>query len=212
MSGTITRIGAAGAGALLALGILAATPAGASGDHESKSEHARKSAHSTCLSSDGKTQGRSASDPDGMSNGGPDKPGCAGGFDADRDGNNGCGNDADREDDNNGHCGVNPVQARGEADDAKDADDGEKSTTTTATAVKTTEPETVSAKVEEDADEPTDCEVDAKEAEDCAKPAADDDTAPDSSNEPSSPLTQAGAGFGGMTILIVLARWLLRIG
>jgi hypothetical protein len=40
-----------------------------------------------------------------MENGGFDKPGCTGGFDADRDGNNGCGNDADREDDNNGNCG-----------------------------------------------------------------------------------------------------------
>jgi hypothetical protein len=198
MSGTITRIGAAGAGALLALGIFAAAPAGASGDHDSKAEHLRKAAHVTCLSDEGKTQGRSQSDPDGMSNGGADKPGCGGTFD-DPDGNNGCGNDADREDDNNGHCGVKPAQARGEADDAKDADDGEKSTTTTATTVKTTEPETVSPKVEDDSDQP----------------AADDDTVTDSGTEApdsSSPLKQAGAGFGGMTILIVLARWFLRIG
>lgn len=59
------------------------------------------------------TQGRSTSDPDGDANGGADKPcelleDCAaeqGGFDDDRDGNNGCGNDDDFEDDNNGWCG-----------------------------------------------------------------------------------------------------------
>ena len=197
MSGKITRIASAGAGALLALGILAATPAGASDDHQSKSEHARNSAHVTCLSDDGKTQGRSQSDPDGMSNGGTDKPGCDGNF-ADADGNNGCGNDADREDDNNGHCGVKPVQARGEADDVKSADDDEKASTTT-TTTKTDEPATVSTKVEDDSDQP----------------AADDDAVTDSGTEApdsSSPLKQAGAGFGGVTILIVLARWFLRIG
>ena len=51
------------------------------------------------------TQGKSTSDPDGMTNGGADKPGGDGGFDADKDGNNGCGNDDDFEDDNNGNCG-----------------------------------------------------------------------------------------------------------
>src|SRR5688500_15797786 len=50
-------------------------------------------------------QGKSTSDPDGKTNGGPDKPGGSGGFDADKDGNNGCGNDDDFEDDNNGWCG-----------------------------------------------------------------------------------------------------------
>jgi hypothetical protein len=54
------------------------------------------------------TQGKSASDPDGDANGGADKPGMAGGFDADKDGNNGCGNDDDFEDDNNGWCGGKP--------------------------------------------------------------------------------------------------------
>jgi hypothetical protein len=49
-------------------------------------------------------QGSSTSDPDGEANGGPDKPGGSGGFDADQDGNNGCGNDDDFEDDNNGRC------------------------------------------------------------------------------------------------------------
>ncbi|MCU1484602.1 MAG: hypothetical protein JWN67_1348 [Actinomycetia bacterium] len=52
------------------------------------------------------TQGRSGSDPDGMTNGGADKPNGTGGYDkADQDGNNGCGNDDDFEDDNNGNCG-----------------------------------------------------------------------------------------------------------
>ncbi|HEX2039121.1 MAG TPA: hypothetical protein VHF47_05220 [Acidimicrobiales bacterium] len=55
-------------------------------------------------------QGKSSSDPDGEANGGPDKPLGAGGFDADKDGNNGCGNDDDFEDDNNGNCGGRRVQ------------------------------------------------------------------------------------------------------
>jgi hypothetical protein len=102
MSGTITRIGATGAGVLLTLGVFAAPPAGATGrDRDGKSHRTR----AACFTADGHTQGRSQSDPDGMTNGGFDKPGCTGGFDADRDGNNGCGNDADREDDNNGRCG-----------------------------------------------------------------------------------------------------------
>jgi hypothetical protein len=51
-------------------------------------------------------QGRATSDPDGVSNGGADKPNGPGGIDkADQDGNNGCGNDDDFEDDNNGNCG-----------------------------------------------------------------------------------------------------------
>jgi hypothetical protein len=50
-------------------------------------------------------QGRSRADPDGDGNGGPDKPGGAGGVDViDQDRNNGCGNDDDFEDDNNGNC------------------------------------------------------------------------------------------------------------
>ena len=102
MSGTITRIGATGAGTLLALGLFAAPPAGATGsDRDGKGHRTDPS----CFTAGERTQGRSHSDPDGMSNGGADKPGCTGGFDADRDGNNGCGNDADREDDNNGRCG-----------------------------------------------------------------------------------------------------------
>jgi hypothetical protein len=54
------------------------------------------------------TQGKAKSDPDDMANNGPDKLGMAGGFDEDKDGNNGCGNDDDFEDDNNGWCGGKP--------------------------------------------------------------------------------------------------------
>lgn len=65
------------------------------------------------------TQGKAVSDPDGMTNGGADKPGQVGGFDTDKDGNNGCGNDDDFEDDNNGWCGHHPkkttVESGGEA-------------------------------------------------------------------------------------------------
>lgn len=56
-------------------------------------------------------QGNAPSNPDADGNGGIDKPGETGGFDADRDGNNGCGNDSDREDDNNGWCGKKPETA-----------------------------------------------------------------------------------------------------
>lgn len=105
MRGTIVRIGATGAGAVLAVGLLTVPPAGANGpDRNKKSERSSK-VSADCFDTSGKTQGRSYSDPDGMSNGGHDKPGCTGGFNADRDGNNGCGNDSDREDDNNGRCG-----------------------------------------------------------------------------------------------------------
>jgi hypothetical protein len=58
-------------------------------------------------------QGYSPSDPDNGGNGGIDKPGSSGGFDADKDGNNGCGNDTDREDDNNGWCGTKPAPEQG---------------------------------------------------------------------------------------------------
>src|SRR3954454_7118326 len=119
MRGTIVRIGASGAGALMVLGLLVAGPAAASDNHV------------TCLVADGKTQGRSTSDPDGMSNGGADKPGCTGGFDADQDGNNGCGNDADREDDNNGWCGRKRIGGETRATPTT-------STTTTSTTTTTT--------------------------------------------------------------------------
>lgn len=67
------------------------------------------------------TQGKSQSDPDGLANGGADKPGGSGGFDDDKDGNNGCGNDDDFEDDNNGWCGK-PVDEEVAADEVFDAD------------------------------------------------------------------------------------------
>jgi hypothetical protein len=121
MRGTIVRIGATGAGALLAVGLLAVPPAGAKGSgQEGKSEKTERAGKApaaskvsaACFDTSGKTQGRSFSDPDGMSNGGADKPGCNGGVNDDRDGNNGCGNDTDREDDNNGRCGgPKPEQA-----------------------------------------------------------------------------------------------------
>lgn len=57
----------------------------------------------------GDPQGHAPSDPDWTGNGGLDKPGETGGFNDDRDGNNGCGNDSDREDDNNGWCGKRPA-------------------------------------------------------------------------------------------------------
>ena len=112
MRATIVRIGATGAGALLALGLLAAPPAGAAGSaRQNKGEQSGKV---TCFNGEGHTQGRSLSDPDGDSNGGADKPGCTRvapwNADTDNDGNNGCGNDADREDDNNGNCGHHKAQ------------------------------------------------------------------------------------------------------
>jgi hypothetical protein len=156
---TTARIGATGAGALLALGLFAAAPpAGATGTH------GRNSTDAACFTATGHTQGRSHSDPDGMSNGGADKPGCTGGFDADRDGNNGCGNDADREDDNNGWCGHKP-----KPDHAPEgAGSAPTSTTTTSTSTTTTttgavSPGTVNAGIVE----PTDCQVDPKEATGC---------------------------------------------
>jgi hypothetical protein len=74
----------------------------------------------------GHTQGRSHSDPDGMTNGGPDKPGCSGGVNAlDQDGNNGCGNDLDREDDNNGNCGRQKTAESSSVPSAKPKAEGE---------------------------------------------------------------------------------------
>ncbi len=57
------------------------------------------------------TQGKAASDPDGMYNYGVDQEGGDGGlYLIDQDGNNGCGNDQDFEDDNNGRCGGGHVR------------------------------------------------------------------------------------------------------
>jgi len=160
MRRTIGRIGAIGAGVLLALGVFAAIPpAGASG----AARHGVNSEDSTCFTATGQTQGRSHSDPDGMSNGGADKPGCPGGVDADRDGNNGCGNDADREDDNNGWCGRKPHRENA-------APLPTITTTSTTTTTTTTAPTTVTVtptSPEVIPTEPTDCQVDPKEATDC---------------------------------------------
>ena len=156
MRRTIARIGATGAGALLALGLLATAPAGAS-----PAGHGANSQDSTCFTATGQTQGRSHSDPDGMSNGGADKPGCPGGFDADQDGNNGCGNDADREDDNNGNCGRKKPGAGGESTPAPTT------STSTSTTTTTTGPPTVTPLVEPGLVEPSDCQVDPKEATGC---------------------------------------------
>jgi hypothetical protein len=69
-------------------------------------------------------QGNSQSDPDGMTNGGADKPGGTGGIDQlDQDGNNGCGNDDDFEDDNNGNCGGKEKSTSPVADDIIDSPD-----------------------------------------------------------------------------------------
>jgi hypothetical protein len=157
---TTARIGATGAGALLALALFAAAPpAGATGTHGTNS------ADAACFTATGHTQGRSHSDPDGMSNGGADKPGCTGGFDADRDGNNGCGNDADREDDNNGNCGHKPKPATGGEDNA--ASPTTTSSTTTTSTTTTTTIGTVTPQVGAQTVELTDCQVDPKEATDC---------------------------------------------
>src|SRR5258705_1857140 len=95
MRTTIVRIGITGAGAVLALGLFAAAaPAGATGTHGTNS------ADAACFTAAGQTQGKSHSDPDGMSNGGADKPGCTGGLDAHPGGNKCCGNDTDPADDN----------------------------------------------------------------------------------------------------------------
>jgi hypothetical protein len=154
---TIARIGATGAGAVLALGLFAAAPpAGAS----SSGTHGVNSADSTCFTATGHTQGRSHSDPDGMSNGGADKRGCDGGINDDRDGNNGCGNDTDREDDNNGWCGRKPKGDNGTATTPPPAPP----TSTTTTTTTAPPPATVSPQTAE----LTDCQIDAKEATDCS--------------------------------------------
>lgn len=215
----LTRIGAAGASALLALGLFAAAPAGASDDHEPSSEDKARAAKVTCLSSDGKTQGRSTSDPDGMSNGGPDKPGCTSAIDADSDGNNGCGNDADREDDNNGHCGLK-AQSSPSGDDETDEQDEPSSTTTTADD--DSEPVTEPSEVEKDADadDADDADKDDEAGEDDADNddavTGDDGTADSSTESPdepkSLPLDEAGAGFGALALLGGIVRLFLRIG
>ena len=158
MRSTIARIGIAGAGGMLALGLVVfAPPAGASGS----GGHGVNHEDSTCFTAGG-PQGHSHSDPDGMSNGGADKPGCPGGINADQDGNNGCGNDTDREDDNNGNCGRNKGHdTNGEAPAPAPAPTTTTTVTTAPPTTVTTEPSVAPLT------EPTDCQVDPKEATGC---------------------------------------------
>ncbi len=238
----IVRIGATGAGALIALGLLAGPSAGAdrSAKQTSKAEQrkaeqsqAEQSNKVTCFQPEGKTQGRSLSDPDGDSNGGADKPSpdCTGGIDkTDRDGNNGCGNDADREDDNNGNCGgpndqaasnepaqqpggndvtvnVETVEADVKAQAAGSESDSGRLATETSSTTTAAAPTTVSAA------------GDSTAAAETTRPATEvlgeTLSAPDT-------LARTGAGIGGLAALggllvgggrlTVLARKLLRIG
>jgi len=232
MRTVIARIGATGAGALLALGLLAGPSAAKDSDQNSSAEKARESNKVTCFQPDGgnNTQGRSLSDPDGDTNGGADKPDpdCTGGVDAtDRDGNNGCGNDADREDDNNGNCDGDGTAA-GEPDQPENGDDvtvnpetveGDVNVQSAAAASESGTPATEASST--NAADPA-----AVTAADNAAPAADTTTpetqvlgetltAPDA-------LPRTGAAVGGLALLggllvgggrlTVLARKLLRIG
>jgi hypothetical protein len=234
MRATIVRIGVTGAGALLALGLLAAPPAGADGStRQNKGEQSGKV---TCFNAEGHTQGRSLSDPDGDTNGGADKPGCTrvAPWDADKDndGNNGCGNDADREDDNNGNCGHQKTEAGNAADEQASGNGA------------TVTPEKVDADVTVQAAGPEQAAgVPAAEASTTtAAPttvlgsAATAPAGAEATTTPAAPGTQVlgetlsrpgtlartGAGIGGLALLggllcgggrlTVLARRLLRIG
>ena len=216
MRTTIARIGATSAGALLAVGLFAAAPAGASGS----GGHGINSQDSTCFTATGHAQGRSHSDPDGMSNGGADKPGCPGGVDKDRDGNNGCGNDADREDDNNGWCGRKPKgdDRSAPAPTPKAAPTPTTTTSTTTTTVAPPAPATVEPTVE-----PSDCQVDPKEAQGCDQTTATGDASTSDAgtevqshtDDGSSPIADTSAGVGGLSLLgalLFFVRRLLRIG
>jgi len=230
MRGTIVRIGATGAGAVLALGLLAGPSAGAprsDKDKESKPESNKV----TCFQPEGKTQGRSMSDPDGMSNGGADKPSpeCTGGIDkTDRDGNNGCGNDADREDDNNGNCGgqkpddtgnpaVQPETDEADpADKVKDNPDAGAADVSVQAAGSTGEAGAQAAADDTTAD-PAAAETTTSTPEPDTQVLGETLTQP----EPAT-LARTGAGIGGLALLggllvgggrlTVLARKLLRIG
>jgi hypothetical protein len=226
MRATFVRIGVGGAAVLLALGILAA-PAGAG------SPHTDQPVAGACTPSE-RVQGNSSSDPDGMSNGGADKPGCPGGLDADKDGNNGCGNDADREDDNNGNCGRKPARDETESTSTSTSSTSTSSTTTTTTTVDDTLQTAGSRTAGVDAAVST--EVAATTAGVADNPATpgpsvqgDTVTAGDPQTqvlgatlERPGVLARTGAGVGGLTLLggllcgggrvASLARRFLRIG
>jgi hypothetical protein len=233
----IVRFGATGAGALIALGLFAGPPAGAAeSDRQDKAEQRTKV---TCFVPEGRTQGRSMSDPDGDANGGADKPSpdCTGGVDPDdRDGNNGCGNDADREDDNNGNCGGD--KARGPEDAADQSEDENGDTTTVNAEEVAGEVKVQGAGSESDSATPaaeassttTAADATTVSAAGGTTPAAES-TTPDTqvlgetlSQPDAAPgtLARTGAGVGGLALLggllvgggrlTVLARKLLRIG
>ena len=229
MRTVIVRIGATGAGALLALGLLAGPSAAKGSDKQSSEEKVRESNKVTCFQPEGKTQGRSLSDPDGDENGGADKPGCdrAAPWDADtdNDGNNGCGNDADREDDNNGNCGGENAQgsANEPGDEQDDGDDVTDNTGTDGGDV------SVQGAGLESAAEVANTTT----AAPAAVTAADDTSAAAQTTTPETKvlgvtltapdsLPRTGAGVGGLALLggllvgggrlTVLARKLLRIG
>ncbi|HEV3363530.1 MAG TPA: hypothetical protein VG795_05205 [Acidimicrobiia bacterium] len=247
MRATIVRIGATGAGALLVLGLLAGPSAGAPrSDKQSKSEHskseqskseqnkAERTGKVTCFTPEGKTQGRSFSDPDGMENGGADKPspGCTGGIDlTDRDGNNGCGNDADREDDNNGNCGGDNTRPPGDVSGQQN-DNGKVKTEKVDADVTVQDAGSLSAAGAPAAADPitTAASTEVLGAS-LTAPAAADTTTPTTTPDTqvlgetlSAPdtLARTGAGIGGLALLgglllgggrlTVLARRFLRIG
>jgi hypothetical protein len=215
----LTRIGTAGASALLAMGLFAAPPAGASDDRDPGSEHKARAAKATCLSSDGKTQGRSMSDPDGMSNGGPDKPGCTTAIDAD--GNNGSGNDADGEDDNNGRSGLKSQSPPSGTDET-----GEDSEPVTDPSEVEDDAEAGDPEADEDADKDDagaddaeadeDAEKDDAEADDAEADENDNGTSDSGTESPDEPqplpINEAGAGFGLLALLGGIVRLFLRIG
>jgi len=234
MRTVIVRIGATGAGALLALGLLAG-PSAANGsdkqtDKQSSEEKVRESNKVTCFQPEGQTQGRSLSDPDGDENGGADKPGCTRvtpwDEDTDNDGNNGCGNDADREDDNNGNCGGE--NAQGPGNEPGDEQDGDDVTDNTGTDGGDVSVQGAGLQSEAEVADTTTADTAAVTAADDTTPAAQTTTpepetkvlgvtltAPDT-------LPRTGAGVGGLALLggllvgggrlTVLARKLLRIG
>ena len=232
MRGTIVRIGATGAGALLALGLLAGPSAGAAGSD--KADKDEQSAKVACFNAEGNTQGRSLSDPDGMENGGADKPGCthvgARALDDDQDGNNGCGNDADREDDNNGNCGGENAQgpSNDEAEEAGDDDTKVKPEKVDAdVTVQAAGSVSAAAVPAVDASTTTPDAATTVSASGDTAPAAAESTTPGTQvlgvtlSAPDT-LARTGAGVGGLALLgglllgggrlTVLARRLLRIG
>jgi hypothetical protein len=223
MRATIVRIGTTGAGALLALGLLAGPSAA---DGSAKQKDADQSGKVTCFQPEGKTQGRSLSDPDG---GEADKPGCSGGTAGDKDGNNGCGNDADREDDNNGNCGKQKTEAGNPGDEQADGNDTEvkpekvEGDVTVQSAGTTQAPAEAASTTTPAATTVLGSTVTAAGADDTSTTTAAPGTQVlgETLTRPGT-LARTGAGVGGLALLggllvgggrlTVLARKLLRIG